>query len=737
MRSRRLSSSVIAALVACASAMVPTSVGASPASADLPRFRVGVARVDITPPPGPATFGHGPDAHVTNGYWTRLYCRVFVIETRATDRHAIVPCDLAAISDRLHRAVAEKVAEKSDADAFPVPATRLMLTATHTHAGPAHYFESPAYGGVGSTRQPGYDERMVEFLAGRIADGIKQAIQGLRPAAARWVHTTAWGISRNRSVMQFHANDPAFTPRESPDPLLPADIAAIDPALDVLQFEEIDDAQPANRVGPIGWLVFFGMHPTVLPSSNRLFGADADGVASRRLEARLRSVWATRGSACQIDTGCDPLAGFVNTNEGDLSPVWRRGDVAETIEIGEKLADAALRTLDPSVPVINDRKRAERFRTDLALESRYIEVDLPGRALPRGGGHLCTPPRLGQAAGHGGSDHPTSIDGLIDSGSDLDPASTDCQAPKPQLLGSFSPLIVGLSPKTFFPTHVAFALVHLGDTWLSFVPGELTVHAGAAVNRAVLDAVARAGEPAPTAIVAGLANGYIQYIATRAEYQLQAYEGASTLYGPASADFTAQLMKELALDLMGEPQPDSPSMGRSVTPVYEFAPRQHRFPTPSDPEPQALFEPLSLCSIREKSPPALCFRWTHGEPGQVPVTVAPWIELIDANGLSPRFQTALGICDPGAAIDDRGVDFQTRVRERSRRGLVWSTVFQPSGCEWAALKAGGATYRIRARGRYGLAPVTSPDFSFQNLPPRCSAAQVQYCLGREPSWIPE
>jgi len=86
----------------------------------------------------------------------------------------------------LHRDVVERVADV-------VSPTRVMLAATHTHAGPGHYMESFAYGGVLSTRLPGFDPNMVSFLASRIAQGIRDAVRGLQPATARWVHNRAWG----------------------------------------------------------------------------------------------------------------------------------------------------------------------------------------------------------------------------------------------------------------------------------------------------------------------------------------------------------------------------------------------------------------------------------------------------------------------------------------------------------------------------------------------------------------
>jgi hypothetical protein len=71
-------------------------------------------------------------------------------------------------------------------------------------------------------------------------------------------------------------------------------------------------------------LVFFGMHPTMLPSSNRLFGGDVGGVASRPVEARLRAIWAKTEDSCGNTR--DPLVGFVNTKETSrLSGAWVTG----------------------------------------------------------------------------------------------------------------------------------------------------------------------------------------------------------------------------------------------------------------------------------------------------------------------------------------------------------------------------------------------------------------------------
>ena len=111
--------------VACAPSRMPGAAAPPAPNPTTPRaLLVGAARVDITPPPGPATFGHGPDSLATEGYWTRLGCRAFVFESAGADnRHALVSCDLGAVSHLLQREAAKLLTEE-------VHVSRLMITAT-------------------------------------------------------------------------------------------------------------------------------------------------------------------------------------------------------------------------------------------------------------------------------------------------------------------------------------------------------------------------------------------------------------------------------------------------------------------------------------------------------------------------------------------------------------------------------------------------------------------------------
>ncbi|MFI5309501.1 MAG: neutral/alkaline non-lysosomal ceramidase N-terminal domain-containing protein, partial [Polyangiales bacterium] len=251
-------------------------------------LRVGTGRADITMPPGASTFGHGPDARVAEGYWTRAYCRVFYFETDRGQKLVLVPCELAAMSLLLQREVAARVADI-------LHPSQLMMTAIHTHAGVAHYFGESQYTGIFSTRVPGYDERLMQAIAERVAQAIRAAKLAARPAKLSWTHAQDFFcFTRNRDLAAYKLNSPPFVPA------LPAsrckelereDARAVDPGLDVLRIDAYDPADPSKLVGPIGSLSFFAMHPTVVANTNRLFGGDTAGIVNRYVERALRREW--------------------------------------------------------------------------------------------------------------------------------------------------------------------------------------------------------------------------------------------------------------------------------------------------------------------------------------------------------------------------------------------------------------------------------------------------------------
>lgn len=709
----RISLLFMATLAGCSSSIMPAASppGPTPVAQPAPLL-AGAARVEITPVPGVSTFGHGPDARVTEGIWTRLYCRAFVLETaNSAGPIAVVPCDLPAISALLQRRVAAQVADI-------LPASRLMLTATHTHAGPAHYFEAKAYSGIISTQLPGHDERMVEFLSQRIAGAVRIAHAKRVWAQARWVHGSMWGLTRNRSLQAFYKNRPQLTPRTPPPAELPEDRKAIDPALDILELESLE-ARPAGQHRPLGWLAFYAMHPTVLGSDNRLLGADVAGVVSRELERELRTASVESHHAHH-----DPLVAIVNTNEGDMSPTWKVGDAAEAVSIGQQIASRIWQTHQGS---------SAGVRRAITLDSRYLEVDLPDRKLLDGRGSVCTKPELSLSAAHGASDHPTYVPDVFP-GRHTDPSRKDCQGPKRR----------GMPLAGEVPSRIPLGLLRIDDTWLSFVPFEMTSTAGNRVNDAVRAIAGRVLEK-PVALVAGLSNGYGEYVTTWEEYQVQEYEGQSTLFGPWSAAFLAEQLGLLTRAMQGEDVspylPASPRIGEATPYPYSLGSKRDRLATGDGELPLSSIldrrRAQGMCTMAwagaSTQPPAVCFWWTDGGPGVVPIQTGPWLQLVMEDAHRSPVRSCGGIqvssCELREAIDDRGADFFTRVHTADHGVFVWSTVFQPQPAEWKHIQSLAGAVRLRARHAPPIASIESWPFSPSAMPPPCTDEASRYCRG--------
>jgi neutral ceramidase len=686
----------------CSTHLMPAA--SSPAPIDVKEAlpcKAGAARVDITPAPGVSTFGHGPDAVVASGYWTRLYCRAFVLEVEGGSRVVIVPCDLSAVGTLLQREVAGRIEDI-------VPASRLVITATHTHAGPAHYFEGTAYTGIASTQLPGYDPQMTELLADQIAGAVREAHKNRVAARVRWVRGQMWGISRNRSLAAYQLNQPPFRFAGPVPSQLPVDQQAVDPAIHTLEIEtEPTPARPTPT--PIGWLTFLAVHPTVLKHSNRLLGADLFGVVSRVVEAELRRSSPSTPTA-------DPLHGVINTNEGDMAVVAATRSTPATIHLGRALAGQILSA--------HAQASAVDWRNRIVLGSRYLEVDLPHHYLRDPRYRLAGKAELGLGSVFGASDHPTSIPIPVDEVVTTDPLRTDLQAPKRKFMGCLQDAFIKAGS---FPRRVPLTLVRVDDTWMSFVPAELTITAGNRINYAV----ANIAGPSSHAVVGGLANGYLQYVTTWEEYQLQAYEGASNLYGPATGALLIETFETLARSLLGEDISASiakgPQLEQATAFEYELGPERERLQTgagqPTVTELGAQRQPRWVCHVANASPPAMCFAWLDAAPGRVPLVPGPWIQLVREE------PPGAPVSVEGAPVDDLGLAFRTKVHESIGDAWVWTTLFTPSAEEWTAVQQAGRV-RLEARQPQPDASIVSPTFTSQDLGAACTVEQLRKCGAR-------
>src|SRR5262249_1003042 len=72
-------------------------------------FCIGAAKMEITPPPGFPTGGHGPAGAIARGSWSRLWARAFFFKQPGGPAVVLVSCDLFAVPLRLNAKVWDQI----------------------------------------------------------------------------------------------------------------------------------------------------------------------------------------------------------------------------------------------------------------------------------------------------------------------------------------------------------------------------------------------------------------------------------------------------------------------------------------------------------------------------------------------------------------------------------------------------------------------------------------------------
>lgn len=254
----------------------------------------GAAEVVITPPVGTHLDGYGARNSGSTGVHDDLHARALVLDD-GTTRVALVSCDLIGIDRRL-AARARELAS----NAAGIPATNMLIAATHTHAGPAGL-------------RADLNATLTETTARLIAGAIDAASRRMRPAVLKAGQGSVDSVSQNRR-----------------DPSGPAD-----DALRVLLFDS-----PNPRDGAVASIVNFACHPTVLSHTNMQMSADYPGYA-------LATVRKIVGDAPAL---------FFNGACGDVNPAWIEQDYHEAERVGSIVGAEAARRLQELRPLGSQQK---------------------------------------------------------------------------------------------------------------------------------------------------------------------------------------------------------------------------------------------------------------------------------------------------------------------------------------------------------------------------------------------
>jgi len=256
-----------------ASALLVCAQSGQPATNAFPprRFSAGAATSNITPKLGVSINGYFND-RVAKHVHDELHARCLVINDGQT-RLAIVVCDSCMIPRGVMDAAKTLIQQRTG-----ILAESVLISATHTHSGPA------CTGVFQSEPDAGYQE----FLVERIADGVQRAVNQVTPARI------AWGVGQepnqvfNRRWRMKPGTIPANPfggtndlvrmnpPVESPDLVEPA--GPTDPDVSVLAVQSLEGK-------PVALLAAYSLHYVGAPGSD--ISADYFGAFCRRIDQLL------------------------------------------------------------------------------------------------------------------------------------------------------------------------------------------------------------------------------------------------------------------------------------------------------------------------------------------------------------------------------------------------------------------------------------------------------------------
>lgn len=532
--------------------------------------------------------GYADPKQVGSGLRQRLYSRAFIIgdTERHEDRFIYLVLDIhsgdTAIRDGILQGLRALGAE------YATYSTRnLAVTGTHSHSGPGAWLNYllPQITSLGFLTQ--------SYQA--IVDGallsIQRAHQSLGPGYLSFGSTEVDDANINRSPFAYLANPESERGKYAYD---------VDKALTMLRFKS---AQSGKSIGMLTW---FPVHGTSMLGNNSLVSGDNKGVAAYLFEREMRN------------SGQDDfVAGFSQSNVGDTSPnvlgAYCEDGSGEKCNFEDSTCHGKNEPCHGRGPFfltkdqgasscfeIGRRQFASAKALYDTLDAR--DLDAPGVSIrgpvvkslhafhdysnftfqhPNGSLVSTCPAALGYSFAAGTTDGPGAFDfkqnnnGAPDanpiwsvvSGFLHEPSESQqrCHYPKPILLdvGEIE------TPYLWSPNIVDIQLLRVGQVLIIVSPGEATTMAGRRWKESIAAAASHSSltDDDPIVVLGGPANSYTHYIATEEEYNVQRYEGASTLYGPHTLNAYMNLTNSY-LPYLSPDAPDLPLAPQPSPPVY-------------------------------------------------------------------------------------------------------------------------------------------------------------------------
>jgi hypothetical protein len=502
----------------------------------------GAGKADITPPTGYRTDGWATNDRAV-GTLTRLYARALVLSENG-HKLALVTLDLVGATGGLVKEATALLNDRGFSE------SNVLVSGTHTHSGSGQFanfgelnagFPSVSQVTSGNLQAffnfslgGGPDPQVYAFMIHRLALAIQRADDNLGPAAAGWSDQQLLGVTENRSLeahlanfglsVANHKGSPSQDPGGYPD--------TIDPSLPVLRIDKLVRRRGRVVRVPVGAWTDFANHGTNVKHTFAAYGGDHQATAERVFEDAVRR-------AGHVPAGQTVVNAFADGAEGDMSSGMEHDGPAWATRVGTLEAQAMLRGW---------RDAGAHMTRHPGLDLRWTRVCFCGQTV-KGGGAVDTKAVIGLPVFTGSEEGKGPLydaTGVSFEGRHL-PTSSGPQGDK-------IPVVTD-SSHADDPNAVPVVVVRVGDHLLASVPGEPTVEMGRRMRSAILNAAP--GGAIRTVAIVGLANEYVPYYTTPAEFEYQDYEGGHTVYGRWSGYLIRDTLAELAGRLAGgQPAPD-------------------------------------------------------------------------------------------------------------------------------------------------------------------------------------
>lgn len=499
-------------------------------------LKIGLGNYDITGPCAELGFmGYWDFDQKGLGIHSKLFSRAVVIEDLSNEKSIVFVCaDMGMCFQSIQQAVVERLKNRFG-DLYDE--RNVLISGSHTHCAPgglSHYL-------IYNASMLGFNKQNFECVVEGIFQSIVKAHESRSGGKVYIAKGDVEDCGNIRSKPAYMNN-----PKEERE------------LYNTPEFKEMTLIKFVKENGEaMGSLNWFAVHPTSMGQKNRLISGDNKGYAAELFEK---------------DKGV--ISAFANSCCGDISPNMKYGipdgihDFERTVEFGTKQYKKAVDLFESA---------SEELVGNIDFKQTFVDMSC---CVIEGTDKRTWPAAMGLGMTPGSSEDSEGLpiwpEGTTRENMDDDPELMKKALGRilPVLFGVIWPssldndfieghaekpilIPLGLSEiagRPLVPSIVPVQLIKLGSLVIIAHPGELTTMAGRRMRKKILDILESDG--VHHAVVATYAGAFTSYTATREEYAMQHYEGASTLFGPYTLDAYLQENAKLAKAMKEKEQVD-------------------------------------------------------------------------------------------------------------------------------------------------------------------------------------